>query len=124
MPAPGPVGTFPKIPQQVFQWCQRPFPVKSIPLIRKRQIEDSFRAEYPEHILQTQKRVLAVFQKMVGNDKILGGVVDTLQQFPVGHDINRHELLALNSGYCRRKSATVIRSTYRTFAHGPTLSGL
>jgi hypothetical protein len=32
---------------------------------------------------------------MVGDNEILGGITDTLQQFSVGHEINRHKFLVV-----------------------------
>jgi hypothetical protein len=80
------------VTQQMCERCHRPVAVEGEPLVRHRHVKNPARPQYAEKRFQRPDRVLAVFEKVIGNDEILRPGADRFESLAVVHDINSDQL--------------------------------
>ena len=75
------------IAKDVLRRRHRSAGIERVPLVRYGEVEHSPWAEYPDHVPEGPKRVLAVLKEMVCDHEVLGAVADRGQALAVVQDV-------------------------------------
>ena len=86
------------VAQQMCERRDRAVSVERETLVRHRHVENAARPQHAEERFQRSDRVLAVFEKVVGDDEILRPGADRFEPLAVVHDINLDQLFIAQVG--------------------------